>query len=298
MTNQNDAIVLDALQAAVDFGVEFAEVRLGHHRRQMLAARDSVLTTSLDETTEGIAIRVFHKGNWGFAACPLRTRPDFRALARQAVQVAEASSHVAANALILTPIDAHVAQWHSPMVIDPFTVPLTEKCDLLFTINRILADHPAIRETVSHMQFTRMHKLYVNSLGSHIDQTILRSDADYSATAVGNGRFERRSYQSIQRASGYESIDANALIQAAPRVAREAADQLAAPAWDADTADLILMPNHTRLVIHETIGHATELDRVLGWEADYAGTSFATPEKCGTYSYGSPLFSVTADRTL
>jgi len=120
---------------------------------------------------------------------------------------------------------------------------------------------------------------------------------DYSATAVGNGRFATRSCQSSPSARGYEMIDEKPLLEETGRVAAEAVAKLKASEFEGDRTDLVFLPSHTRLVIHETIGHATELDRILGWEADFAGTSFATPEKLNNYRYGSEIFNVTGDRT-
>ncbi|HPQ39295.1 MAG TPA: TldD/PmbA family protein [bacterium] len=297
MPEHIDGFMAQALNHAADLGIGFTEVRFGEYRRQFLMARDRVLAVSIDETSAGFSVRVFHNGYWGFAAGRLTNGTDMLYLVEKAKAVAEAGVHVAPANLSLTSLDAYTEQWRSPVKRDPFDVPLAEKTDLLFSINDAMKDVQGVQETRSHMRFDRIHKRYMNSIGSDLDQVIVRTDADYTASAVGNGRFESRDYQSIQQASGYECIDGDAMVAAAGRVAREAVEQLTAAPWDGDTADLILLPNHTRLVIHETIGHATELDRVLGWEADYAGTSFATPEKRGNYRYGSPLFNVTADRT-
>jgi len=297
MHNRIDASMTQALDIATGMGIDYTEVTFGHFRTQFLVARDRILTVSMDETSAGFNVRVFHNGHWGFAAGRLTRDRDMGKLVEKARDIAEAGVFVARDGMALTPVQAHTVRWESPVKIDPFEVPLTEKTDLLFSINDAMRAVDGIRETQSYMRFNRIHKCYMNSVGSRIEQTVIRSDADYTATAVGNGRFETRDFQSLQKAAGYESVDGDRLVAEAPRVAREAVAQLTARPWDADTADLILLPDHTRLVIHETIGHATELDRVLGWEADYAGTSFATPDKRGTYQYGSPLFNVTADRT-
>lgn len=292
-----DKLLNCALNEGRDIGIGFTEARWSSYHDQFIAARDQIVTTMSDNVSSGMNVRVFHKGAWGFAASAVRNEKEAARLVRKARKVAEAGASISKAFLELTPIDPHIAVWESEGNIDPFSIPLQEKLDLLLQINGIVSDVPMIREASSFMRFHGMHKIYMNSIGSRIEQTILRSNADYTATAVGNDRCETRSYQSMAKAAGYESIDPESMLTEAPRVAREAADQLTASNWDSDTADLILLPSHTRLVIHETIGHATELDRVLGWEADYAGTSFATPEKLNRYRYGSEHFSVTADRT-
>jgi TldD protein len=292
-----DRMLLSALNEASGMGIGFLEARWGSYRRQILGARDQIVSVMVDETSQGMNVRVFHKGAWGFSAAVVREEKDVIRLVKTAKSIAEASAKISGAPLQLSHLPAHQSEWKSPFVIDPFSVDLKEKLELLLELNRMTAECDGISEANSHMRFHRMEKKYVNTLGSRIDQTIVWSDAGYSVSAVGNNRCETREYPSLSQAIGYEGIDSSDMLKAAPRVAREAVEQLTAKPWDMDTADLILLPNHTRLVIHETIGHATELDRILGWEADYAGTSFATPEKLNSYRYGSDLFNVTADRT-
>jgi TldD protein len=297
MTDVND-LLLSALNEAMDRKIDFLESRWGCYHKQFLNARDQVIEAMVDETSEGMNVRVFHKGAWGFAAGVVKTKKEVADLVGRALNVAKAGAGITAEPIILTPLKAHETQWRSAFDIDPFAVPLQEKIDLLLALNTAMAGVEHISEARSHMYFHRMDKKYVNTLGSRIDQTIIHSDADFTATAVGNDRCEIRSCQSLKQAIGYEGIRPEEMLSAAPRIAREAVELTAAKPWNADTADLILLPSHTRLVIHETIGHATELDRIIGWEADYAGTSFATPDKLKRYRYGSDAFNVTADRTL
>ncbi len=292
-----DRMLACALNEGSGSGIGFIEARWGRYRNQVLAARDQIVKTMMDEISEGMSVRVYYKGAWGFAAAPVQDEEGIKRLVKTAKSVADASARVSTATRELTSLHPHTAVWKSPVEIDPFNVPLHEKIDLLLHINAALTAVSQVQEASSFMRFHEMVKYYANSLGSRIDQTVLWSDANYTATAVGNDRCETRDFQSMARAGGYESIQPDEMLRKATSVAREAVEQLTAAAWDRDTADLILLPSHTRLVIHETIGHATELDRVLGWEADYAGTSFATPEKLNRYRYGSPLFSVTADRT-
>ncbi len=293
-----DKLLCAALNEAMDKKLVFLESQWGSYREQILRARDQVIDVMVDKASEGMNVRVFHKGAWGFAAGIVTTEKDMAELVNKAVQVAEAGARISRVSIVPTPLKAYESQWQSAFQIDPFTIPLQEKFDLLLAINASMAAVNRVSETSSLMLFQRTDKKYVNTLGSRIDQVMVTSDADYRATAVSHDRSETRSYQSLQQGVGYEGIRSEELLAAAPRVAREAVELLDAKPWDRDKADLILMPNHTRLVIHESIGHATELDRVLGWEADYAGTSFATPDKLNHYRYGSELFNVTADRTL
>ncbi len=291
-------ILFAAVQAAESLGADYAEARWSDYRIQNLAAQGPVLNTMVDEHAAGIGVRVFTNGAWGFASGQATTIDDAVLLGRRAFEIALESGRVVGKPLELTPVTPHQAVWRSPMAKDPFDeVSLGEKTGLLLAITGELMKHDAIQDASAYMRFSRAHKVFANSAGSYIDQVQLWSSTDYNATAVGNDRFATRSFEASPFEKGYELVEELPLLTETGRVAEEAAAQLKAPVFEADRTDLILMPNHTRLVIHETIGHATELDRILGWEADYAGTSFATPEKQGNYRYGSDLFNVTGDRT-
>ena len=287
-----------AVQAAQDLGASYADARWSHKRTHVIAARDLMINAITDEFEAGIAVRVFLDHCWGFAAADVNTVDEAVKLARKACDIARSSRLVIGEPIDLVPVSPFNATWTAPIQIDPFQVPLQEKTDLLLAINGELKKQPEIVDCSSMMFFMKFYKLFVSSAGSCIEQTIFRSEADYNAVAVNEDRFTSRSFQGMPRGAGYELIHSLPLLQEAPRVAREAAENLRARSPGEEKTDLILMPNHTRLVIHETIGHATELDRVLGWEADYAGTSFATPEKLNQYQYGSQLLNVTADRTI
>ncbi len=286
-----------ALNAAEAEGAEYTEVRWGEYRIRNLSARGELMQTILNKSESGLSVRTFVDGAWGFACGSRETRDDAAGIAVAAVEIARTSAKLKRKPVSLTPLEPATITWSAPMEIDPFDVPLNEKIDLLFEVNRRMMKGKMIREAISWMFFKKARKIYKNSIGSHIDQSLIWSLADYVARAVGDGRFASRSLQSSPRGAGYEYIKSIPFLDDAARVADEAHQKLTAKTPSMENADLILLPSHTRLVIHETIGHATELDRVLGWEADYAGTSFATPEKLNSYRYGSHMFNVTADRT-
>lgn len=286
-----------ALNEAVSGGASYSDVRFTRNRSQYLVARGSQLIGMRDTSEEGLAVRVFLDGAWGFAAAQVKTPEDAARLARRSIDIARSSASVSTLKLTLAGGSAHRLQWVSDCRKNPFDVPLAEKTSLLLEINRRLAAIQGIADTFSVMHFWSMQKVFIDSLGSEIDQHQTWGECNYSATAIGTDRFVAREFQSSPRQMGYELIDSLPLLQDVPRVGSEALELLKAKSPEMDRADLILLPSHTRLVIHETIGHATELDRILGWEADYAGTSFATPEKLNHYQYGSPIFNVTADRT-
>lgn len=285
-----------ALETAALDGAAYADARFSEFGSQVIQARDQMISHQSDSTTAGLSVRAFVDGAWGQASGELLHKDAAALLGKQAVEIARTSARINRRHLELTPLAAYTATWRPPVKHDPFKIPLKQKSDLLMAINAAIRENPQIQEAHSHMTFMRSHKIFANTLGSDIDQIQIWSKVDYSAVAVGNGRFVSRDYQGSPRQIGYEWIESQPLVQDAPRVAREAVEKLTADEPTDDRVDLILLPSHTRLIIHETIGHALELDRILGWEADYAGTSFATPEKRGSYQYGSPLFNVTADR--
>jgi TldD protein len=290
-------LMVTALQAACDAGAVFADVRWEEKVVQNVSARGHVLSVMSDQTGSGFSVRVFYKGAWGFSAGPVDNLDDAVRLGRIAIEIASASASIQTQPMVLTPVQVYQDVWRTPIETDPFTVPISEKTALLLSVNAAMLETPQVKDCHSHMRFVRRNKLYANTEGSFIDQTIYWSEVNFSAIAVGEGRFASRDYNGFPRGQGYELITNQPLLQEAPRVASEAVQKLKAKPFDKETTDLVLLPTHTQLVIHETIGHPTELDRVLGWEADYAGTSFAIPESLNTLQYGSPAFNVIADRT-
>ncbi len=286
-----------ALEEAKRAGAEYAEAKWCDHRRQELTARDNVLAYMEDKSESGVSVRVFLDGAWGQASSSETTIETAASLGRQAARIAGAGVSAGKKRLDLTPVSKQKIVWSTSLEKDPFKVPLEEKSGLLLSINEAAAKLPGISEVSSYMMFLTTRKKFLSSIGSDLDQTVVISDAGYQAVAVGSNRFAAREFQGTPKQAGYEHIESLPLLENTERVAEEAAAQLTAKQHGGDFSDLLLLPSHTRLIIHETIGHALELDRVLGWEADYAGTSFATPEHLETLEYGSPILNVAADRT-
>lgn len=289
------------LEAAVErlnqHGADFGEARIGFYRYQNLNTRNTIPVNLSTNRSSGIGIRALIKGGWGFAASQDLTLDGVARTVDRAITIARASASVCLN----TPFSHEPVKqvvWKTPYRIDPFEIPINEKIELLMGINSILLKNPTVKRAVSMLNFSREHKLYMNTEGSFSDQLLMRVDGAYTATAVGPQGFESRTYSLTPLNIGYEHILDTPWVDEAPRVAEEAVEKLHAPLCPEGQTDLILMPTHTCLVIHETIGHATELDRVMGWEADMAGTSFAKLDKLNTLKYGSDIFNVVADRTI
>jgi len=251
-----------------------------------------------DYEDSGFGVRAFYNGAWGFASSSVISKEEIQKVASLAVEIAKASAMTIKAPLELVPVPKYVDHWQTPFIKDSFKIPNEKKIDLLLKINEIMMKVRGIKRTTSRMSFTSEHKYFASTIGSYIEQLIMRSSAGYTAVAVGKEGFESRSFQDFPLNKGYEHIEGLPLIENAKRVAEEAVEHLTAKDCEEGVKDLILSPSHLCLTIHESVGHATELDRVLGWEADYAGTSFATTDKLGKLKYGSPLVNFTGDRTL
>lgn len=278
-------------------GADYGEARIGKYRYENLATRDHVATNLSTNRSEGMGIRVLFKGGWGFSASQDMTSDGIARTVDRAMEIARASATAGIEGRFASEPVKEIT-WKTPYRIDPFEVPVKEKIELLQAINERLLKTKGISRAVSSMNFSKEKKLFMNTQGSFSDQLLMRVDAFYSATAVGPEGFESRNYSLIPLNIGYEHILESDWVEETDRIAAEAIEKLKAPRCQEGTSDLILMPSHTCLVIHETIGHATELDRVMGWEADMAGTSFATMDKLGNLQYGSSLFNVVGDRTI
>ncbi len=286
-----------AIEILQGLNVTYADVRVGEYRSQNVTTRDFIATNIADNVSRGMGIRVCHKGGWGFASSGDLCLEGIEATAVRASRIAAASA-IAANPGTFAHEDPWEITWVTPFEIDPFSIPISEKLDFLLSINKQLLSVTEIQRADSMMDFSREHKLYMSTQGAFSDQTIYRAYARTSATAVGPEGFESRYYETMPLNAGYEVITGADIPDHARHVAEEAVQKLKAPICPHEVTDLIILPSHTALTIHETIGHATELDRVMGWEADMAGTSFATLSRRNDLKYGSDDFNVVADRTL
>ncbi|MBN1356830.1 TldD/PmbA family protein [bacterium] len=292
----------DLLNLAVDIlktgKVGYGDARIGFYRWQNLYARNFIMTNIANDRSDGIGIRAHVPGGWGFASSSELTRESVERTALRAIEIAQASALTATNGFSFASEKPRTLVWETAYRIDPFKVPIPEKVEFLLAINRKILEHSGIKQAVSSMDFGREHKLFMNTEGTYSDQLILRVSAQYTATAVGPEGFESRTFPLIPLNTGYEHIVNTPFLETIPDIAGQAVRKLKAPFCRQEETDLILLPSHTALTIHETIGHATELDRVMGWEADMAGTSFATLDKLGRLKYGSEIFNVVADRTM
>lgn len=296
-----DALVREALDTAVARGAGYADARLLETAREDLIVRDGRLAGLEQSDSRGIGVRVLVDGAWGYAATDGTTLESVRACAAHAVAIGRASARVLSNPVRLAPEPAHHAVWSSPCAVDPFTVPLDRKLDLLLRVDQALRGVKGVSIAEGFLTFVRRRQRFLSSEGADIDQTITRSGGGYAATAVSGDEVQRRSYPQAEghhQTMGWEFIESVPWVEEAPRVAEEAVALLTADPCPAGEQDLVLEGSQLALQIHESVGHPSELDRVLGMEANYAGASFLTLEKLGTLRFGSPQVTLVADATL
>lgn len=291
-----------ALDTARQRGADYADARIVELRTEDLATRNGALERCDRAESVGIGVRVLLRGAWGFACTSdLSTRGVDRAAA-EAVAVARASVQCRAERVRLTREAVVVDRWQNPVAIDPFPVPLSRKVGLLLSADRRMRRDRRIVSAGGHLHFRRERRRLATSEGSWIDQTLVRCGGGITAVANDRGDTQTRSHPAPHGGQhvegGYEVIEALDLAGAADRVRDEAIALCSAKPCPSGTMDLVLGSSQLAIQIHESCGHATELDRVYGTEESYAGRSFLDTRKMGRFTYGSPLVNLIADNTI
>jgi TldD protein len=291
-----------AIDAACSRGATYADVRLIETQEQLMATQNGEMETLLSTDSVGMGIRTIVNGAWGFAACHEISRDSVEKTARQAVAVAKASAMVKAGELRLAPLERTVATWHSPCKKDPFKISLETKLDLLMKVDHALRAVKGVTLARASLLFIHTQKLYMSSLGSYIEQSFYQTGGGFTAYSFQNGELQKRSYPNSfggqHQLGGYEVIEALRFLDHAARVGEEAVALHQAEQCPRRRTTVILDSSQLALQIHESIGHPIELDRVLGFEANYAGTSFLTLDTLGRLQYASPVVNVVADARL
>ncbi len=298
-----------ALAEAKKAGATYADIRINRYRSQfsgyrLSPERGGTKTDEVpfitDQASYGFGVRVIAAGQWGFAASPLVTGEEIARIAREAVVVAKANAALQASPVVLAPVKKYVERWTSAYQTDPFGIPVEQKLDLIHGAAVTLKKDAKIMVAFGMLAFRAEDKYLATSEGSSIQQYVVQVFPLLQATAVDMQKniSRTRSYQVQPVTAGWEAIAKANLGENAPRVRDEALEHLAAPPVSPGKKDLVLLPSHLWLTIHESLGHSTELDRALGYEANFAGTSFMTTEKMGNYQVGSELINVFGDRTI
>lgn len=308
-----------ALNTAKSLGATYADARIGRYLNQYVFTREDKVQNVVNTESFGIGIRVIANGTWGFASTNSVTEDGIKKATEQAVAIAKANSKIQKEPVKLAPVNAYgEVSWKTPIKKDFKEVPVSEKVDLLLSANAAALDNGA-NFVNSALFMVNEQKYFASTDGSYIDQDIHRLWPTLRVTAVDKsaGTFKTRENMSAPVGMGYEYLDgleseklegpaglrlyrnSYDMVEDATMAAKQAKEKLTAKSVDAGKYDLVLEPNHLGLTIHESVGHPLELDRVLGYEANYAGTSFASLDKLksGNFKYGSDIVNLVADKT-
>ncbi|WP_299760192.1 TldD/PmbA family protein [uncultured Pontibacter sp.] len=310
-----------ALNSAKSKGASYADVRIGRYLQQYIFTREKQVQNIVNAESYGVGVRVLANGTWGFAATSDVSDKGIAKAAEQAVAIAKANAKLQKEPVQLAPVQGYgEVSWRTPIEKNAFEVPVGEKADLLLAANAAAMDNGANFVNSALFQVNEQ-KYFASTEGSYIDQDIHRIWPNFTVTAVdkASGKFRTREALSAPMGMGYEYMNPKAsekikgpegtglmgyryaydMLEDATLAAKQAREKLSAKSVMAGKYDLVLDPNHLGLTIHESVGHPLELDRVLGYEANYAGTSFATLDKWKTknFKYGSDKVNIFADKT-
>lgn len=308
-----------ALNTAKGMGATYADARIGRYLNQYVFTRENKVQNTVNTESFGIGIRVICNGTWGFASTNDVSPDGIKQATELAVSVAKANSRIQTDEVVLAPTKGHgEVSWKSPIEVNAMSVPVSEKVEMLLEANSKALENGA--DYVSNVLFSvNEQKYFASTEGSYIDQDVHRIWPFMNVTAINKetGKFKNRQGLGAPMGMGYEYMIPDAseevmgaggvklyrkrynLIDDAIAAAKQAREMLDAPSVEPGKYDLVLEPNHLGLTIHESVGHPLELDRVLGYEANYAGTSFATLDKwkSGNFNYGNELVNLVADKT-
>ena len=291
-----------ALGTARARGAAYADVRIVEHREQTIGVKNGVVESVSETEAHGFGVRVIAEGAWGFASSAVLGKEEVERVAALAVEIAHASALTRKEPVDIGPPVTSSGTYRTPVEIDPFSVPAEDKIALLLEADRAMRRVAGVKVARGTLVCLRERKTFANTEGAFTEQEIIESGGGIVALAVEDGEVQQRSYPNSfgrdQRTVGWEYIQQVDFPGHAERVGSEAVALLTAAPCPSTVTTLILGPTQLALQVHESCGHPTELDRVFGTEAAFAGTSFLTPDKLGALRYGSPVVNLTADATL
>jgi TldD protein len=288
-----------ALNTATLRGASYADARIADDRSRALATKNGKIGSASDAESQGIGVRVIADGAWGFAASDNLSREAVEATAAKAVAIAKASASVKQRDVHFAPEKPATSEWTSPYKTDPFTISVEQNLDLLLKIDSELRSVVGVTLAETNMNFRRDEQWFLSSEGANIHQTKYTTGVGYTAYAFAGSEIQKRSYPNSYggqwQNKGYELVEELKLVENARRVGEEAVALLKAEQCPEGAFTIILDGSQLGLQIHESVGHPIELDRVLGMEANFAGTSFLTLDKLRNLRYGSDLVNIVAD---
>jgi len=292
-----------ALEKAKRLGASYADIRIVDKRQESIRTKNGNVESMTSSRSRGFGVRVLCDGAWGFSSSSTLAPSEIERIAQEAVEIARASATVKRGRdIVLAPQEPVTAKWESKLKVDPFLVKAEDKIKVLMEADRLMRSNKGVRVASGNISALREEKVFASTEGSYIEQVRTETGAGIEAMAADKGELQRRSYPNSAggdfASKGFEIVEEMDLPGHAEKVANEAVALLTAKQCPSLTTDLVLDSSQLTLQIHESCGHPIELDRVFGQEAAYAGTSFLTPEKLGTFRYGSDFVTIVADATL
>lgn len=286
------------LGLAQKLGAEYADARYVSITQEPISvSTDGAPEVSVSRST-GLGLRVLVDGAWGFAATPYIDPRSLEKTADEAVKIAYASAlRKKGDGVSLTPLEPKRARWQTPCKVDPFSVKPEEKVEFLTDVVKAAKEIPGVFRATATIMSYREEKQFMSTDGREIEQTIVHSGGSVAVMARGEGDVQSRSFADYA-GGGFEFVESLDLKAQAEKLAQEAVELLKAPVCPTGVTDIVMGGSMVALQIHESCGHPIELDRVVGQEATFAGTSFLTPEKKGSFRYGSECVNIVADATL
>ncbi len=287
-----------ALRRAKKLGASYADFRVCRYEHENISTREDRIESIGNSKSSGFGVRVLWKGTWGFASSNVTSEQQVERSTGYAIEISRANQVIQKRKVELEALPAREGEWIMPMRTDPFTVSIGEKVAKLLGINWA-AQQAGADFCRSSMSFVKEEKFFASTRGSYLRQLRVRSFPRFDVTVVdkSSGHFETRHSLAAPRGSGYEYVEQYDFLSEAPKAAEEAKRKHSAKSVQPGRKDLVIHPTNLWLAIHESVGHPTELDRALGYEANFAGTSFVTPEKLGKLQYGSEFITIIGDRT-
>lgn len=288
-----------ALARATALGASYADIRVNRYRRESIATRERQVQNVSRSTSYGLGLRVLVDGAWGFAATNRVEPAAAREAADQAVAIARANARLATRKVVLANAEKAVTTWTSAFKRDPFEVPLDTKIQFLMKLNEAALAVPGVSFVSSQVLFVDEQKYFASTEGSRITQRLVRTYPQFSTTAAdrASGDFQTRPVVDRAQLIGYEYVEDYPWLADAEKAGHEVVEKLKSKPVASGRYDIVVDPSQLFLAIHESVGHSTELDRALGWEANMAGTSFLKPADAGTLRFGSKIVNLVGDRT-
>ena len=296
-----DSLAARALDTAAKRGAEYADIRFEVARTERIEVRNGVVATMSDSTSRGYGMRALVDGAWGFAASSDLSDAGLDRAAARAVDIAKAGASIARNRIGQAPSQAYNDRFATATIKDPQDVPLGDRVNLLLEAEKLLRVSPKITVGRAWLDLWTTDKIFYSTIGSRIEQSIRQTGSGIQALSVGAGDVQRRTFPGdvgLYKAGGWEIVEQARLRENAARIAEEAVALLDAPQCPSGTFDIVLGGSQVSLQMHESCGHPAELDRVMGWEANFSGVSFLDVGQLGKLKYGSERVTIVIDNTI